>query len=196
VLELTLQPGDTLYLPRGWLHDALTSERESLHITVGVNVYTWVDAFRAAVDSLADDVDFRRSVREPTSDGAELLGRLEARLEPREVARRMRERFVRTRRPVLDGQLAEGRAAAELSVDALVERRPTVIADLDGASLSFEGKRLVFPERVRAEVAAAVFSEGPFSAAALPGSLDDEGRLVLVRRLIREGFLRRSGEGA
>jgi ribosomal protein L16 Arg81 hydroxylase len=30
VLELTLRAGDTLYLPRGWLHDALTSETDSL----------------------------------------------------------------------------------------------------------------------------------------------------------------------
>ena len=37
---------------------------------------------------------------------------------------------------------------------------------------------------------AAVESEGPFTAADLPGSLDEAGRLVLVRRLVREGFLR------
>ena len=33
-------------------------------------------------------------------------------------------------------------------------------------------------------------------AADLPGPLDDDGRLVLVRRLVREGFLRRSAAGA
>ena len=38
--------------------------------------------------------------------------------------------------------------------------------------------------------------EGPFSAATLPGSLDEAGRLVLLRRLVREGFLRRSASGA
>ena len=39
-------------------------------------------------------------------------------------------------------------------------------------------------------MAAAVEGEGPFTAADLPGSLDEAGRLVLVRRLVREGFLR------
>ena len=33
----------------------------------------------------------------------------------------------------------------------------------------------------------------PFTPADLPGDLDDEGRLVLVRRLVREGFLVISG---
>jgi ribosomal protein L16 Arg81 hydroxylase len=53
VLDVTLQAGDTLYLPRGWLHEAKTSETDSLHLTMGVNVYTWMDAFRAALDSCA-----------------------------------------------------------------------------------------------------------------------------------------------
>ena len=39
-------------------------------------------------------------------------------------------------------------------------------------------------------------SARPFTPADLPDGLDDEGRLVLVRRLIREGFLRRSAVGA
>ena len=101
-----------------------------------------------------------------------------------------------TRRPILDGQLAEVRGLAELRVDTPVERRPTVIADLDGTTLSFEGKRVSFPEHVREELEAVVAADGPFTAADLPGDLDDESRLVLVRRLIREGFLRRSAGGA
>jgi hypothetical protein len=69
-----------------------------------------------------------------------------------------------------------------------------VLADLveqDGSvALVFEGRELTFPERARGEVVAIADSEGPFSIADLPGSLDDEGRLVLARRLVREGFLR------
>ncbi len=53
VLDVTLTPGDTLYLPRGWLHEALTSDADSLHITVGVKVYTWLDAVRAALEETA-----------------------------------------------------------------------------------------------------------------------------------------------
>ena len=71
-----------------------------------------------------------------------------------------------------------------------------MIADLDGTTLSFEGKHVAFPEHAREELEAVVAAERPFTAAELPGELDDESRLVLVRRLIREGFLRRSAVGA
>jgi Cupin superfamily protein len=196
MLELTLRAGDTLYLPRGWLHDALTSETDSLHITVGVNVHTWVDAVRAALDECEDDVEFRRSV---SSDGelqADLLERLADRLTPGAVAGRARVRFVNGRRPILDGQLEEVRSLDSITVDTPVERRPTVIADLDGTTLSFEGKHVAFPEHVREELEAVAAAKEPIAAAELPGELDDESRLVLVRRLIREGFLRRSAADA
>jgi bifunctional lysine-specific demethylase and histidyl-hydroxylase NO66 len=192
--DLVLAPGDTLYLPRGWLHEALTSESDSLHLTIGVNVYTWLDAFKAALAASEDDVEFRRSV---TADGrprVDLVERLCARLAPADVSRRVRERLVTTRRPVLDGQLAQLRALDGLTMDTRLERRPTVIADVaaDGSELSvaFEGKRLVFPAHARAEVEFAARASRPFTVRELPGSLDDDSRLVLVARLVREGFLR------
>ena len=196
VLDLVLRPGDTLYLPRGWLHQALTSETDSLHLTIGVNVHTWLDALRAALDDCADDLEFRRSVPADGEMQADLLERLRARLEPEAVTRRARRKLVRTRRPVLDGQLSELRALDELTVDTLLERRATVIADLEGNTLVFEGKRVAFPPQAATALEAVASAEGPFSAADLPGPLDEEGRLVLVRRLIREGFLRRSAAGA
>jgi bifunctional lysine-specific demethylase and histidyl-hydroxylase NO66 len=196
VLELTLRPGDTLYLPRGWLHDALTSDSDSLHITVGINVYPWLDALRDAVERLAEDVALRRSVPDDGEGAASLLSRLEVELAPERVAQRRRRRFARTRRPILDGQLAEVRALPDLTVDTLLERRPTVIAELEGTTLVFEGKELAFPDRVRPELEAIASSDEPFTAGELPSALDDESRLVLVRRLIREGFLRRSAADA
>jgi hypothetical protein len=190
VLDVELAAGDTLYLPRGWLHEALTSDEHSLHLTVGINVVTWLAAFRAALDRCADDVEFRRSLP-AHGEGAEALLELMAeRLGAEEVAADARRRLVESRRPVLDGQLSQLGALHGLALDTPVERRPTVIADLDGRRLSFEGKALVFPEQAVAELQALVGAEGPLRPIDLPGRLDEAGRLVLVRRLVREGFLR------
>jgi lysine-specific demethylase/histidyl-hydroxylase NO66 len=192
--DVVLGPGDTLYLPRGWLHEAVTSVTDSLHLTVGVNVYTWADAVRAALTECEDEVAFRRSIPADGEGGDALLGFLAERLDPGDVARRRRERFVRTRRPILDDQLAQLRGAAELRLDTPVERRSTVLADLrregDGVVLLFEGKELMFPARARDAVEHLVGAADHVTPSELPGDLDGEGRLVLVRRLVREGFLR------
>ena len=103
---------------------------------------------------------------------------------------------MRTRRPILDGQLAELRAVDSLDAETVLERRDTVIADLDGTTLSFEGMTLRFPERLAAELEFLVTTADPFRASDLPGGLDEAGRLVLVRRLVREGFLRRTTAAA
>ena len=186
VLDVVLQPGDTLYLPRGWMHEALTSDEDSLHLTVGVTVYTWFDAFRAAVERCAEDVEFRRA---PSGDARELVERLAARLGPGEVASEMRDRLVRTRRPILAGQLEQLRAVDAIDGESVVERRPTVIASFDGGRLSFEGRRLSFPKHAWPEVEALVAATGPLRLGDLPGRLDSAGRTVLARRLVREGFL-------
>jgi len=195
VLDVTMQAGDTLYLPRGWLHQAMTSDTASLHLTVGINVATWRDAIRAAVDEAArEDVVFRRGVG---PDGAAPDGLFEAlatRLTPGAVARRQRESFVEGRRSLRVDAFDQLRALEELDAETELERRASVIADLevDGreARLSFEGRTLGFPARVAAELEYLLRVEQPFTAGDLPGPLDEAGRLVLVRRLVREGLLR------
>jgi hypothetical protein len=190
VLDVELEAGDTLYLPRGWLHEALTSDEDSLHLTVGVNVVTWLAAFRAALERCADDVEFRRSLHADGEGAEALLERLAERLGAEEVAADARRRFLEGRRPILDGQLSELRALDSLTTDTWVERRPSVVAELDGTRLAFEGRALVFPEHALAEVEALVGAETPLRVGELPGRLDEAGRFVLVRRLVREGFLR------
>jgi len=185
MLDVTLRAGDTLYLPRGWLHQALTSDDDSLHITVGINVRRWIDEARAELDAAEDVLAFRHTI--DAEDPPELPS-----LDADAVRARARERFVRSRRPVLDGQLSELRALAALTADDELERRDTVIADLDGTTLAFEGRSLRFPARLGPELEFLVTIEAPFRASELPGELDDAGRLVLVRRLVREGFLRRT----
>jgi ribosomal protein L16 Arg81 hydroxylase len=189
VEDFTLAPGDTLYLPRGHPHEAFTSDAASLHITVGLQPPTRLDALRDALEAgAAADPELRVSL-----DGelpGDLLERLAARLAPEDVARRARRRFIATRRPILPDQLTQLAALPDLTAGDLVERRDTVIAELDDSGvLYFEGKELRLPARARAALRHACEAREPFAAAALPG-LDEAGALVLVRRLVREGFLR------
>jgi hypothetical protein len=187
VHDVTLRPGDTLYLPRGWLHQAMTSSTDSLHITVGVNVYTWVDAFKAALGECENDIGFRRS---PDGEAEDLVEALRARLDPDEVSARRRRKLVATRRPVLSDQLKQLQALEGLTLETPLERRSTVVFDLEGSTLVFEGKEVVVPAVAREDLEFIASADEAFTASDFPGDLDGQTRLVLVRRLVREGFLR------
>jgi bifunctional lysine-specific demethylase and histidyl-hydroxylase NO66 len=41
--EAELETGDCLYIPRGVLHEAIATHESSLHLTVGILVYTWAE---------------------------------------------------------------------------------------------------------------------------------------------------------
>ncbi len=193
--DITLRAGDSLYIPRGWPHEAAAADVGSLHITVGLHPPTRLEAMRAALAACADDIAFRYALGADGELPADLVERLAARLASDDVARRARRRFVDSRRPILDGQLTQVRALGALTVDTPLQRRPTVIADLEpdleggGVALRFEGKLVAFPAKAAEAVAAVHGAQGSFRAAQLPGRLDGAGRLVLVKRLVREGFL-------
>ena len=193
--DFVLRAGGSLYLPRGWLHQAETSETDSLHITIGIAAHTWLDAARGALGALEDELSVRRGVEHGPADGlAELVaGQLEREL----VEKRRRRRFLDSRRPIREDGLSQLRALERLDERTPLERRETVIADLEespaGVALVFEGKEIRFPGHAAAELRACFETEAPFRLDELPGDLDAEGRMVLARRLVREGFLRVNG---
>lgn len=69
VFEKVLEPGDILYFPRGWIHQAKTIDgQHSLHVTLSVYQKTaYADLFTAvtkqALDTaIASNIDFRRGL--------------------------------------------------------------------------------------------------------------------------------------
>jgi len=59
LMECTLGPGDSLYIPRGVLHDARTGDESSLHLTLSVYTVTWRDVLS---EILSRDEGFRESL--------------------------------------------------------------------------------------------------------------------------------------
>lgn len=51
--EVVLHPGDTLYLPRGVIHEPV-AETYSVHISIGIHVLRWYDVLNLALQLLAE----------------------------------------------------------------------------------------------------------------------------------------------
>ncbi|WP_170177635.1 JmjC domain-containing protein [Thermomonospora umbrina] len=209
VLELDVHPGDMLYVPRGWVHEASSEEETSLHLTIGVQPVVWVDLLYKAVDLLAaNDVTWRRGLplgfstdetaaRRTAELTADLLSALPSALPVDSALADLTRRSVAGRQTVLDGHLLDLDRLdreAEPDLDSRLLRRPRLLWRLtheDGAdriALDFHGKTVRLPAAVADEVEF-VAGAAEFSPREIPGGLDDEGRLVLVRRLLHEGFL-------
>jgi hypothetical protein len=197
-----------LYVPRGFAHSATSGEETSAHLTVGMLVYTWAGVARDVLTSVADDVDFRRALpvgfaSDPDFPAvvAAFVDRLQkhvADVDPAALAERSIRRFWSSRSPILTGQLRQLALAERLSDRSVVRRRTEATCHLcresdDGAT----GERLLVvlgdrEVRMPAALESAVrrLSSGDtVEIVDLADELDASSRLVLVRRLVREGLL-------
>ena len=202
--EVRLDPGDLLYLPRGFVHEAFTSECHSLHLTVGVNVYRWSDLLHEALaDLAARDSRFRASVpagalrgSEPAASFAsqfrELLGTLahDACLES--ALESLGSQFVSSLRPLPVGPFFASRADGELDADTLLERRSDMVCRVvqEGrwVEIQFPGGRVGGPPKIAAALRFVACTER-FRVRDLPDELGNEGKVVLARRLVHERLL-------
>jgi ribosomal protein L16 Arg81 hydroxylase len=62
VVDEVLGPGDSLYLPRGWPHVASTTGEASIHLTLGVDVITWLDVLGAVLEHARGCPELRATV--------------------------------------------------------------------------------------------------------------------------------------
>lgn len=71
--EVHMRPGDVLYLPRGWYHDARTAEGASLHVTFSVTPLYGRILFRLLESAAMQDPQFRAWLRPVAEDGGRPL---------------------------------------------------------------------------------------------------------------------------
>lgn len=62
-----MKPGDLLYLPRGWYHDALAEDAASVHVAYGVHAPLGMDLLNILVERALHDAEFRKPL--PRQDG-------------------------------------------------------------------------------------------------------------------------------
>lgn len=197
VLDVTMAPGDCLYLPRGFVHRAWTTSETSLHITIGVHARTWFHAVKDLARLAADDPSLRATLRGGVDEKPEALRTLVHEWLDRQAEPALAE----TLRLDVGRQLAEsagyhaGRLVeATRTVDDATRVRPRNAGLL---ALSSDGREVVLrspdhevrlPVRVRPAIEV-LLGQPSTVVADLAPLLDEAGRLVLVRRLLADGIL-------
>ncbi len=202
-IDTVLEPGDAMYLPRGWLHAATALGEVSAHLTVGVHVVTRFALVETLTALVAADPRLRASLPLgiDVADPAELEPHLAAvrealadaldRVPAESVARRVRGRVWSGTRPEPVGPVAVATFADGLAVGDTVRLRSglrfRLTDDGDRAVLALPGRAITLPGRT-APALRALLDPRPSTVGTLPG-MDDADQLVLVRRLLREGVV-------
>jgi len=211
VLDAEVGPGDTLYLPRGARHAARTTGSPSVHLTIGVLTTPWSAVLDAALASpsaaalgLADPLPFGWPGEGDGSFEAavgEWLGRVRAWLadvDTAAVAEDLRAGAPDRRPPVPEGQLGQLLALGDLDDDTVLRHREGAVVDVvaedDRVSLVLADRTLHLP-RALEPVLRTVAATSPLRGRDLGEALDETGRLVLLRRLVREGLLEALPDG-
>jgi len=204
-MEFDLQPGDTFYIPRGVMHDASTNEGGSLHITLGVLHTSWTDFLAEALARVGlEDSAFRRGL--PAGFARAGFDRSAARATFRDLLQRFVDAadfdgtfehfagdLISSRHALLQGQMQQIMKLDTLGLDSRMGARPNLLFDIredeERVRLTCHGNTLSLPAHAAEPLRFAV--EAPeYRVRDLPGDLDDEGKRVLVSRLVREGLVR------
>jgi hypothetical protein len=207
VIDAVLRPGDVLYLPRGFLHSATALGEISAHLTIGIHPVTRWAAAESALDLVramaAEDPQLRGSLplgldlADPAAirdDVAAVVAGLREwldRVDPAEVADRLRARTWAQVRPEPVTPLATSAAATALTAESVLRLRRRLRCALrdgdDGRVTLLAGRRShTFPGEARAALTA-LLAAGELKAGDLPG-LDPDDRLTLARRLVTEAI--------
>ncbi len=217
--DLSLQPDDVLYLPAGTRHAAQTVGEPSLHLTLGVRTISWRQVVEQAVTEAMSTIEpLDRPL--PVSwaehpdvledEVATLLATVAERLADRrtipDAVHREADRFWSSRPVDRTGGLLDILTLDQMDDRARLRRRDGVIARVatadthggvaaDRVEVVLADRRLSLPAAV-APAVQHVLDAGRLQPRDLDDHLDVDSRLVLCRRLIREGLLQIDRAGA
>ncbi|WP_324192955.1 cupin domain-containing protein [Nocardia transvalensis] len=203
--EYSLKRGDLLYIPRGFPHEATTTAASSsLHLTIGIHVFTWADFLEAAIGVLAtEQVGLRRALPIGFIDTSfepgmicELVDVLASALTSgvltEQAKQQLARRLIARAKPGVSHQFSSIDATADLDENSMIFRDPSALCLVrtspTEAVIEFASNYVSGPLRLEAPLIFIAEHER-FSVGELPGGLSDAEKIALVTRLVSEGLL-------
>lgn len=200
--EFTLQQGDLVYIPRGFVHAAQCGSEASMHITMGMNHNSWDQLLNAAITAaVSRDDSLRLSLPAGymKGNGAGIVNHLADVLHnsanPDFLARvldQFRSELVQKASLDISGQITSFFRPKELKLDDQVGARPglfyTLGKDAENVTLKVGTRAITFADFFGEALEFALETPN-YAIRDLPGDLEDELKLLFVERLIAEALI-------
>ena len=202
VEEVLLEPGLSMYLPTGTPHAARAQDTVSLHVTIGINQLTWRGLVERSLADILSEVADQHLPAGYLDDPSELAEQLGVKLDS--LATQLHavdttaaieaeiRRFLTTRSPRLSGGLRDVLAAESIDDDTALRRRPghpcVVLERGDRIDVLLGDRSVSMPGWLRPALDE-LRARQELVPRDLATQLDPQSRLVLCRRLVREGLL-------
>jgi hypothetical protein len=201
-VELQLEPGDLLYLPRATTHSARAGELASIHITFGMSPVYVFDLIEELALVAKEHPAFQQIA--PASDrGEPSLDEFEGRLAA-EIATLLREtgmarlsenrlqRLAKSQDETYSGRFADITSIGNITPQTLVGLRPGLaftLREREGSIQVLVGERSVSVPAFLKVCLDRITTEGRFAVEELQGLISGEGKVELVRSFVRAGLL-------
>jgi bifunctional lysine-specific demethylase and histidyl-hydroxylase NO66 len=203
LIDCVLEPGDVLYLPRGYIHSATSLDEISGHLTVGVHPVTRRMLADQILSGLSSDLELRRSLPMGVdlsnedaieTDLAATIAALHAaidRFDRPAITRALARHLATSTRPSAIRPFEQIDASRKLTSSDRVRLRPglrlTVRVDGEHAVLRLPDREIRLPAS-QSEAARLATSGSTISAGELSG-VESNDALALLSQLLRDGVV-------
>lgn len=199
-VEASLAAGDTLYLPRGFLHQAESLDEPSVHVTIGIHVLTWLDLLSVALgqsgyrhESLRRALPVgwlnnQQSGRIFAAEFARLLELFSQDANCESAIKEAGESMIRNCQAKSARSDPNG-LNHQTKVEGTGRLEVCLSDDGDMAGLTL-GQKVFWMPICFAPALRFVAERRSFCPSELPGQITDHGKLGFVGRLVEDGFLR------
>ncbi|MCU7694349.1 cupin domain-containing protein [Haoranjiania flava] len=196
---LQLTPGDFLYVPRGYVHDAMADDGISAHITIGILSFTWARFFSEVFPQLENFKEFREAVPFWKDDLDEIIKQKTAALKNvldeldfSMGIERLNAQYQKTQPQPVNNYFQSLLDINEFSEQTVFALNESVIyttsKDNDHLRIRFFEKTISLP--LSAETLMnSIFKQKQFTLAQLPQTITTENKKNILKLLLREGLV-------
>lgn len=205
-LEETIvaEAGDLIYIPRGVMHQAETNDEMSIHVTLGMLGYTWTDLLIESVLEYSKNNDALRRFlpREMLRNGVnennleyfkQLFLVMSENISLQESVNRFKREISASQRINIKNLLTQGDSVSLIQENSVFEVRQNVLFLIkkkgENVVMEWQGKEVEFPLFMDPAIHFIAKIKQPFTLAQIPDCVDEDGKVVFITRLIKEGLL-------
>lgn len=206
--EITMRAGDVLYMPRGVPHEAYTTDKSSMHITIGIQSTQWIDFITKALLNLSQKhIELRKALPIGFLNlNSDNLLSTDAQLDFINVLQQvflkeniegslniLGEEFRTKEQPKSDGHFSSLDKLNHIHLNSKLAKREGLTSKVtdspSGARILFQGNTIKGPSQIANTLTYISEQKGIFIVNDIP-FVSDENKLKLAKRLVRGGLLK------